>query len=40
MHTSGELNHINGAGGQAGAVPEQSGQNERKFTRKASLLHE
>ena len=27
--TSGKINHFNGAGGQAGTVPEQSGQNKK-----------
>lgn len=36
-HISGKLNHINGAGRQAGTVPEQSGQNERKITRKRGI---
>lgn len=40
-HTSGELNHINGAGRRAGTVPKQSGLNEGKLQeREASLLHE
>lgn len=36
-HTSGEFNHINDAGRQAGTVPEQSGQNESKSTRKRGI---
>lgn len=36
-HTSGKLNHINVAGRQVGTLPEQSGQNERKITRKRGI---